>query len=92
MTRRELDAIHAEAAVVPELALIAAVVRQAVVDARAGNAEARRWLASDACVRWLSWLVPDHTDPAAVQARLVADVDATLARRRRKAELRKRAA
>ena len=84
MTRAQTPAgvIHAEAAAAPELALVAAIVRQAVDDARAGDAEARAWLASEACARWLAWLVPDGADPAAVQAQLVADVDAALARRR----------
>ena len=74
--------IHAVAGQEPERALVAAIVRQAVDDARAGDAEARAWLASEACARWLAWLVPDHADPAAAQAQLVADVDAALARRR----------
>ncbi|ACZ39684.1 hypothetical protein [Sphaerobacter thermophilus] len=74
--------IHAVAGQEPERALVAAIVRQAVDDARAGDAEARAWLGSEACARWLAWLVPDGADPAAVQAQLVADVDAALARRR----------
>lgn len=84
MTRAQTPAgvIHAVAGQEPERALVAAIVRQAVDDARAGDAEARAWLAGPACLRWLAWLTPDHADPAAVQAQLVADVDAALARRR----------
>lgn len=74
--------IHGVAGEAPERALIAAIVRQAVDDARAGDAEARQWLAGPACLRWLGWIAPDHADPAAVQAQLVADVDAALERRR----------
>lgn len=67
-----LDAIHAVATLSPERALLAAVIRLAVEDATAGDGEARQWLASEACARWLAWLVPDGVDAAGVQQRILA--------------------
>lgn len=65
--------IHAVAADEPELALAAAIVRQAVDDAREGCLEAREWLVSRDCLRWLAWLTP-NSDPAEVQRALVASL------------------
>ena len=62
--------IHAVAADEPELALAAAIVLQAVTDARDGCPDAREWLASADCLRWLAWLAP--SDPVGVQQALLA--------------------
>lgn len=62
--------IHATAAEAPELSLIAAIVWQAVTDARDGCPDAREWLASADCLRWLAWLAP--SDPVGVQQALLA--------------------
>ena len=65
--------IHATAAEAPELSLAAAIVWQAVTDARDGCPDAREWLASADCLRWLAWLAP-NSDPAEVQRALVASL------------------
>lgn len=64
--------LHAVAAERPELALIGAMVRLAVDDAGRGDPEARQWLASPACLRWLAWIVPPEVDPLALQGRILA--------------------
>ena len=69
--QRKQSAIHAAAEQHPYLALIAAVIQQAVVDARLGSYEARAWLTGKVCRRWLEFLVPDPGDPEAVQQQLV---------------------
>lgn len=63
--------IHALADETPELALLAAIVRQAAEDAAAGDPEARAWLADKDCLVLLTWLAPEHADPAVIQRRIL---------------------
>jgi hypothetical protein len=53
-----ISPIQAVAAEAPEMALLGACLKLAVDDARGGDPEARPWLASDACLAMLSWLLP----------------------------------
>jgi len=54
----------------PEQRVLAAIIRLAVLDARAGDAEAADWLMEDAPV-WLVYVTPAHVDAADVHARLL---------------------
>ncbi len=72
--RRPADRILAVAKDSPELALLAAVVRQGLDDAQAGDPEAVTWLASDDCIGMLAWLLPPEADPEAVHAALLARI------------------
>lgn len=67
-----LDAFHdiGVAFQVPELALIAAVLHAAACEARAGNDEARAWLAGRVARDCLA-LLSDAADLDVVQARLL---------------------
>ncbi|ACZ38913.1 hypothetical protein [Sphaerobacter thermophilus] len=67
-----LDAIHRVAALSPERALLAAVIRQAAQDAARGDAEAAAWLRSETCRAWLQLIAPDGVDVDQVHARLLA--------------------
>lgn len=46
----------------PEQKLLVALIRQAVVDARAGDMDAQLWLIEDAPA-WLPCLLPEDCDP-----------------------------
>lgn len=63
--------IRALAGEVPELALVAAILRLAVEDAQAGRRGARDWLSSAACRDWLVYLTPPDADVVGVQAALI---------------------
>lgn len=67
-----LAAIINVAAVAPELALLAGVVRVVLSDAQRGDAEAAQWLAGPCCLAFLGWITPDGVDPLVVQQRLMA--------------------
>lgn len=59
----------------PEMELIAAMIRVAVEDARAGDQEARAWVGSGACHAWLSWLAPAGVDAEGLHERLMKTID-----------------
>ncbi len=54
----------------PEQRLLAAIIRLAVVDARAGDVEAALWLHNAAPV-WLAYITPKHVDPDDIHNRLL---------------------
>ncbi|HET9017759.1 MAG TPA: hypothetical protein VFN57_19305 [Thermomicrobiaceae bacterium] len=70
-----LDAIQRLSAWSPEGSLVAAMIRLALEDSLAGNADARIWLASADCERWLTFVVPPGVDEGAVQMALLRVVD-----------------
>ena len=67
-----LDAIHAVAALSPERALLAAVIRQAAQDAARGDAEAAEWLAGPVCRSWLHLIAPGDVDADELHRLLLA--------------------
>jgi hypothetical protein len=66
--------IHAIARKHPELALCAAVVQRAYVDATAGDSEALEWLGSESCAWYLSHLETDQVVANMLQERLIEAV------------------
>ncbi len=70
--RAPVDRIRTMARDAPELAILAACIKQALEDAQAGDLEAAEWLASPECQSMLSWLIPEHADVAAVHTALLA--------------------
>jgi hypothetical protein len=63
--------IHAIAKKHPEQALFAAVIHQALNDARAGDSEAAQWLGSNTCLWYCGHVAPDGVEPTLIQARLI---------------------
>ena len=59
--------IHRVAETDPHRALLAAVLRLAVMDAQGGDTDAARWLRSPACAALLSLLIPDTSGMSAEQ-------------------------
>lgn len=71
MSSRAVVTVHRIATEAPELSLFAAVVQQAIGDAKAGDQEAIDWLRSAACAWYLQQVTPAGTDPDELQARLI---------------------
>lgn len=55
------DALHRVAETAPELALVGAIVKVALDEARCGDEASAAWLASEACLNCLSYLVPNSS-------------------------------
>ena len=80
MKTQRYDAIHNVAGIdqAGPLALFAAVVRVALVDAQGGDTDAASWIKSDQCLALCALLIPDDADqsltPERMQAQLIAQL------------------